>query len=128
MREQRAAESTLAWIDLAFGGTWSAQAAAGGVWTASDAEGPVAFAAFDARGLRRRRLAAWQADPSVATLGPFGVVERARGLGIGAVLLAAALFSLRERGYRRAVLTAADDHELNAYLERNANARVVERF
>jgi phosphoribosylglycinamide formyltransferase-1 len=103
------------------------QAAAGGVWIASDAEGPVAFVAFDARGLRSRWLRAWQVDPSVAVLGPFGVVERARGLGIGAALLRAALFSLRERGYRRALLTVADDPELIAYLQRNANAKVVER-
>jgi phosphoribosylglycinamide formyltransferase-1 len=42
--------------------------------------------------------------------------------------LAAALFSLRERGYRRALLTVADDPKLLAYLERSANAKVVERF
>jgi phosphoribosylglycinamide formyltransferase-1 len=128
VREHRTPEAILAWIDLAFGGTWSAHAAAGGVWTASDAEGPVAFAAFDARGLRFPWLRAWQADRGVGILGPFGVVERARGLGIGAVLLAAALFSLRERGYRRALLTVADDPALIAYLERSTNARVVERF
>jgi phosphoribosylglycinamide formyltransferase-1 len=127
-REHRTPEPILAWIDYAFGGTWSAQAATGGVWTASDADGPVAFVAFDARGPRRRWLQPWQAEPGVAMLGPFGVVERARGLGIGAALLAAALFSLRERGYRRALLTVADDAGLIAYLERVANAKVVERF
>jgi phosphoribosylglycinamide formyltransferase-1 len=49
-------------------------------------------------------------------------------MGLGAALLAAALFSLRERGYRRALIPAVGDPGLAAYLERYANARVVERF
>ncbi len=128
LREHRTPEPVLAWIDLEFGGTWSSQAAAGGVWTASDADGPLAFVAFDARGLRRPGRSRWPADPDAGVLGPFGVTERARGLGIGAALLEAALFSLRERGYRKAVLTVGDEPWLLAYLQRTVGAEVVERF
>ncbi len=125
IREHRTPERILAWIDAEFGGTWSSEAAAGGIWIAEDASGPIAFAAYDPRGLRFHWLRTWAQRDSVGVFGPLGVVERARGTGLGAALTHAALFSLRERGYRQALIPVVGP-ELVAYYERIADARVVE--
>ncbi len=126
-REHHTPERILAWIDAEFGGTWSSEAAAGGIWIAEDSQGPVGFCAYDPRDLRFRWLRGWENEPAVGILGPLGVATRARTLGIGTVLLHAALFSLRERAYGRALLPAVAP-ELVTYYERHANARVVEEF
>ena len=125
IREHRTPERILAWIDAEFGGTWSSEAAAGGIWIAEDASGPIAFAAYDPRGLRYHWLRAWGQRDSVGLFGPLGVVERARGTGLGATLAHAAFFSLRERGYRQALIPIVGS-ELVPYYERIADARVVE--
>ncbi len=125
-REARTPERILAWIDAEFGGAWSYETAAGGVWIAERAGAPIGFAAFDARGLRYHWLHAWTLRDGVGIFGPFGVVEAARRGGLGEVLLRAALFSLRERGYRQALIPAVGEPHLVAYYERHAHARVVE--
>ncbi len=107
---------------------WSSEAAAGGLWVADDAEGPLGFAAFDPRGLAYHWLRPYREQPEVGIFGPLGVVERARGRGLGATLLRAALFSLRERGYRTALIPAVGDPRIVAFYEREARARIVERF
>lgn len=125
-REHRTPERILAWIDAEFGGTLSLDAAAGGIWIAERAGKPVGFAAFDARGLRHHWLRAWTQRDGVGICGPLGIAEAARGGGIGRVLVRAALFSLRERGYRQALLPAVDDSGFLAFYEKYAGARVVE--
>lgn len=122
----RTPENILGWIDAEFGGWWSSEVHAGGAWLADDALGRVAFAAFDARGLRFSWLRPWQQRADVGIFGPFGVIERARGSGIGRRLLAAALFSLRERGYRYALIPVVRGEPLIGFYERHANAHVTE--
>jgi phosphoribosylglycinamide formyltransferase-1 len=128
IRELRTPERLLGWIDGEFGGVWSSEAATGGLWMADDANGPLGFAAYGAHGLAYRWLRPWQAKASVGLFGPFGLMERARGTGFGATLLHAALFSLRERGYRQALIPAVGGERLVAYFERVAGARMVESF
>jgi len=127
-REHATPEAVLGWIDGAFGGTWSSEAAAGGAWLARDADGLAGFCAFDARNVRYPWLRAWRDRPEVGLFGPLGVAERARGRGLGAVLLHAALFALRERGYREALVPAVGAPGLIEFYERHASARVVETF
>jgi phosphoribosylglycinamide formyltransferase-1 len=127
LREHRTPERILAWIDAEFGGTASIDAASGGIWIAQDRHGPLAFAAYDSREPRYHWLRGWSQNPGVGSFGPFGVCERARGTGLGKTLLHAALFSLRERGYRQALFPAVST-ELVPYFERAAGARVVERI
>jgi phosphoribosylglycinamide formyltransferase-1 len=121
-------ERILSWIDAEFGGTLSSDARAGGIWIAEDAKGPLAFAAYDARGLRFPWLERWKSEDDVGIFGPFGVAERARGGEVGRTLLAAALGALRERGYARALIPAVEGERLISYFEREANAAVAERF
>ena len=126
IRDHRTPEPLLSWIDAEFGGTWSSEAAAGGIWVAEDASGRLGFAAFDPRGLAFFWLRHWRQKPGVGIFGPFGLVERARRTGLGATLLRAALFSLRERGYRQALIPLVSEGPLVAYYERETGARVVE--
>ncbi|MDQ2857536.1 MAG: GNAT family N-acetyltransferase [Candidatus Eremiobacteraeota bacterium] len=126
LREHRTPESILAWIDAEFGGTWSSEAAAGGIWIAQDDRGPIAFAAYDPRGLRFHWLRYWAQKPSVGIFGPCGVAVRARRKGLGTVLVRASLFSLLERGYRQALIPAVRTPESRAFYEAAADARVVE--
>ncbi len=127
-RFNRTPERLLSWIDAEFGGTWSSEARTGGLWLAEDASGPIAFAAFDTRGLRYPWLRRWSAEGDVGIFGPFGVVERARKGEIGRTLLRAALGALRERGYARALIPAVRGERLIAYFERETGASAVERF
>ena len=125
VREHRTPERILGWIDAQFGGTWSSEAAAGGIWIAEAAGEPIGFCAYDPRGLRFAWLRAWAQRDSVGVFGPLGVVERARGTGIGTILTHAALFSLRERGYRQALIPVVGAESVS-YYERIADARPVE--
>jgi len=126
VRDHRAPEPLLSWIDAEFGGTWSSEAAAGGVWIAEDSDERLGFAAFDPRGLGFFWLRYWRQKSGVGIFGPFGLIERARKTGLGGTLLRAALFSLRERGYRQALIPLVCDQKLVDYYEREAGARVVE--
>jgi len=127
VRDHRTPEPLLSWIDDEFGGTWSSEAAAGGVWIAADTNGRLGFAAFDPRGLGFFWLRSWRQKAGVGIFGPFGLIERARKTDLGGTLLRAAMFSLRERGYRRALIPLVPDQKLVAYYEREAGARVIER-
>ncbi len=75
--------------------------------------------------MRYHWLRAWAERDSVGVFGPLGVVERARGSGLGTVLARAALYSLRERGYRRALIPIVRP-DLVSFYERAADARLVE--
>ncbi len=130
LREHRTPERILSWIDAEFDGVWSSEAAAGGAWWAEskESEAMLGFAAFDVRGLAYHWLRNWRTKPHVGVFGPFGLLEAERGGELGRTLLRASLFSLRERGYRQALIPAVGDERLMAYYEREANARVVESF
>lgn len=128
LREHRTPERILGWIDGEFDGTWSSETALGGIWIAQSAERPVAFVAFDVRGLRYHWLQAWAQRPSVGLFGPLGVEVASRRRGIGGSLTRAALFSLRERGYRQALIAAVGPASTVAFYERQAGARAVETF
>jgi folate-dependent phosphoribosylglycinamide formyltransferase PurN/GNAT superfamily N-acetyltransferase len=127
LREHRTPERLLGWIDAEFGGVWSSIASAGGSWWAEDADGPIGFCAFDPRGLDFRWLRRWQAIEGLGVAGPLGVVASARGRGLGATLLRGALFALRERGYRQALIPAVDAAYVPFYT-RACGARVAEPF
>lgn len=126
---QRPAEDrTLAWIDEAFGGSWSSEAYAGSNVVARRAEAPAGFATFDAKGLRFAWLRGLARERDVGLFGPFGVAPEERSSGLGRHLLALALRALRERGYARALIAAVGDEGLIRYYADAADARVVERF
>ena len=96
------------------------------MWIAEDDDGPLGFAAFDTRGLEYHWLEPLARDPSVGILGPIGVAPRARGRGLGATLLRAALFALAERGYTRALIPAVAP-ALVTFFERVAGASIAGR-
>ena len=125
LREHRTPERILGWIDAEFGGTWSSEAALGGIWIFEDAAGPVAFAAFDPRGLRFHWLRSWAERGAVGIFGPIGVVERARGKGLGTILVRASMYSLRERGYRQGLIPVVRP-DIVPFYERSASATMVE--
>lgn len=127
-REHRTPENVLGWIDGHFGGTWSTEAARGGIWTATATTTGerVGFCAYDVRGLRYRWLKAWVGRASVGLVGPLGVLPEYRNQRIGAGMLRAALFSLRERGYRQALIPAVAPETIPFY-EKAAGAWFVER-
>lgn len=126
--EGTADDRVLAWIDDAFGGSWSSEAFAGTNVVAYDGEAPAGFATFDPRGLTFAWLRATAREPGVGIFGPFGVDRVHRGSGIGPPLLIAALAGLKARGYTRALVPAVGDERLRAYYASHAGARVVERF
>lgn len=121
-------ERFLAWIDHEFGGTWSGEAYAGASVVARHGDRTAGFATYDPQGLRYFWLRGSGAQPGTGVFGPFGVGRDFRGSGIGPHLLVAALASLRERGYGRALIPAVGHEKLVAYYVRNAGAAVVETF
>jgi phosphoribosylglycinamide formyltransferase 1 len=126
--ETAADDRTLAWIDDAFGGTWSSEAYAGSNVIARRAGAPVGFATFDPEGLRFAWLRGLAREHDVGIFGPFGVAREERGSKLGQLLLALALAGLRERGYARALIPAVGDERLIRYYIDVAGAQVAERF
>jgi phosphoribosylglycinamide formyltransferase-1 len=125
LREHQTPERILGWIDATFGGTWSSEAALGGIWIALEGERPLGFAAYDPRGLRFHWLQNWLGRPGLGIFGPLGVEPAARRRGIGGVLARAALFALRERGYRQALVPAVGPASVGFY-ERETGAFTAE--
>lgn len=126
--EGTAEDRVLAWIDDAFGGSWSSEAFAGENVVAYAGDAPVGFATFAPKGLRFAWLRSVAREPGVGIFGPFGVDRSHRGGAIGPALLTCALASLKLRGYSRALIPAVGDERLRAYYIAHAGARVVERF
>ena len=118
----------LAWIDEQFGGTWSSEAFAGESVIARKDGAFAGFATYDPHGLKFSWLRGAGSETGTGIFGPFGVARAHRGSGIGPQLLAAALCSLRERGYIRALIPAVGEEKLVEYYERNSGASVLERF
>lgn len=123
-----APDRVLAWIDDAFGGTWSSEANLGSNVVASRDGKPRGFATFDPHGLRFAWLRGVAAEEGTGVFGPFGVIPDERGTELGPALLAIALCELRARGYARAVICAVGAEALVAYYARHSGARIAEEF
>lgn len=118
----------LAWIDDAFGGTWSSEAFAGKSVVAKKGDRFAGFASYDARGLKFGWLRGAGAEQGTGIFGPFGVDPDFRGSPIGPHLLMAALASLPEFGYTRALIPAVGHEKLVEYYIKHSGASVIESF
>ncbi len=123
-----APDRVLAWIDDAFGGTWSSEAYLGSNVVALRDGKPVGFASFDPQGLRFAWLRGAAAEEGSGVFGPFGVIPEERGTELGPALLAIALCELRARGYTRAIICAVGAPALVAYYTRHSGAQIAEEF
>lgn len=130
----RGSDAYHAWIDQEFGGTWSSEAFAGKSVIAKSGDRYAGFATYDPRGLRFSWLRGLGAQDGVGIFGPFGVAQAFRGLRqtegdtLGPHLLVAALASLREAGYARALIPAVGHEKLVAYYIQHSGAQIAERF
>ena len=122
-----APERVLAWIDDAFGGSWSSEASVSTCVVATRDGAPAGFAAIDGRVVRFPWLNGLARESDVGIFGPFGVAPEHRGGGLGPALLAIAMNKLRSRGYARALI-AATNEQLVPYYATHAGASVAERF
>lgn len=118
----------LAWVDDVFGGTWSSEAFAGKSVLAKKGDRFAGFSTYDPRGLRFAWLRGLGAQEDVGIFGPFGVAPGFRGSPIGPHLLVAALASLREAGYKRALIPAVGHEKLVEYYVKHSGAQIAERF
>jgi phosphoribosylglycinamide formyltransferase-1 len=127
-------DAYLAWIDDEFGGTWSSEAFAGKSVVAKSGDRFAGFSTYDPQGLQFAWLRGLGMQDGVGIFGPFGVAKAFRALRqaqddtLGSHLLIAALASLRERGYERALIPAVGHEKLVAYYMRYSGAQVAERF
>jgi phosphoribosylglycinamide formyltransferase-1 len=121
-RYVRAPDVVYAWLDATFGGWWSSDVAAGSAWVATDAAGFLGVAGYDARRLRYR----WQTgkEPGTAIFGPFGFMQRAHP-ELQTALLRGAMFAIRERGYRKALIGAVSDPHQVEFYRREAGAEIA---
>lgn len=117
-----------AWIDDAFGGTWSEEVHVAEAIVAQRDGAPAGFAAFAPGGLRFAWLRGLGNEPGVGIFGPFGVDPEHRKSGIGPHLLTLALTGLREAGFDRALIPAVGEEKLVDYYTTHAGAHVAERF
>ena len=122
-------ERHLSWIDLAFDGTWSSEAANGAaIWLSKLTDRtPVGFTSYGVRGLRFYWLRAWEYREDVGILGPFGIAPEYRNPKLEANLLHAALGTMREHGYRHALIPAVTE-ALYDFFASSTAGRIVERF
>jgi phosphoribosylglycinamide formyltransferase-1 len=123
-----AQDDTLAWIDYEFGGTWSSEALAGKNIVAKSGDKFAGFVTYDPRGLKFSWLRGLGAEEGVGIFGPFGVGAEFRGSKLGPLLLKAALVSLRDAGYARALIPAVGSDKLIEYYQKHAGAKIAERF
>jgi phosphoribosylglycinamide formyltransferase-1 len=127
-RVTRGSGSFHAWIDQEFGGTWSSEAFAGKSVLATRGNRFAGFCTYDARGLKFSWLRGLGAQGSVGIFGPFGVASEYRACGLGPHLLTAALSSLRQSGYAKALIPAVGHEKLLRYYVEHSGAQVAERF
>jgi phosphoribosylglycinamide formyltransferase-1 len=110
-RFQHVPDDTAAWIDAEFGGWTSPLVAGAGVWLAStrDSGRRIAIAAYDVRAPRHARLRAYSVDRELGIVCPLCVLpEYTQDAELCETMRHAALFSLRERGYRKALIPGAE--------------------
>lgn len=122
-------ERYLSWIDLVFKGTWSSETANASAIVLSTLKdrSPAGFAAYGARGLRFYWLRAWENREDVGILGPFGIAPEHRSPKLEAALLRVALGTMREQGYRHALIPAVTE-PLYDFFVSTTGGRIVERF
>lgn len=119
-------EEERTWVARNFGGRWHEEAAAGWNWFAYDSERrPVGFATYEQRELKWWWLEGWWNNPDVGLFGPTGVQRRLRGKSLGCILTRRALASLKERGFKQALIPAVGPVK---FYERCCSARIVERL
>lgn len=121
-------DAFLAWIDDVFGGAWSSEAFAGKSVVAKRGDRFAGFASYGARGLNYSWLRGAGAQPGTGIFGPFGVDPQFRGSPIGPHLLNAAIASLQEAGFQRALIPAVGHEKLVEYYVTHSGARVIESF
>ncbi|HZZ64781.1 MAG TPA: formyltransferase family protein [Candidatus Baltobacteraceae bacterium] len=124
----RGSDAFLAWIDEEFGGAWSSEAFAGSSVIVKKDERFAGFATYGAHGMRYSWLRGLGREPHVGIFGPFGVAGTDRGSPIGPQLLIAALASLAQQGYSRALIPAVGHEKLAAYYQRHSGAYIAETF
>lgn len=121
-----ASDADARWIAASFGGTWAQEAQAGWNWFIRDAVGNSrGFATYEQRSLTYWWLDAWLEDAGVGMFGPMGVDPVLRGKGVGCVLAQRALLSLKDLGFRQALIPAVGPVD---FYERCCGARVVQRL
>jgi phosphoribosylglycinamide formyltransferase 1 len=120
-------DRTLAWIDEAFGGSWSSEAFAGSNLVARRNGSPVGFVTIEPEGLTFAWLDGVAREPGVGIIGPIGVAREERDHGLGTLMLRRALMTLRERGYARGLLPAVSKGLVPYYAD-SVNAQIAERF
>jgi phosphoribosylglycinamide formyltransferase-1 len=121
-------DAFLAWIDDEFGGTWSSEAFAGNNIIVRSGDRFAGFVTFGPRGLSFSWLRGLGSEPAVGIFGPFGVAKEFRSTPIGPNLLVAALASLAQAGYARALIPAVGHEKLVAYYQRYSGAQIAETF
>ena len=114
------------WIAANFGGNWPAEASAGQNWFSYDSGGALSgFATFEQRVHRYWWLEGWLEQADVGIFGPMGVAPYQRGRQVGTVLAQQALLSLKELGFRRALIPAVGPVE---FYQRCCGATVIQRL
>ena len=121
-------DRTLAWIDDAFGGTWSSEAYASSNVIVTREGAPVAFASFDVKSPSFAWLRGEAGRPGTGIFGPFGVDPQHRGGTVGPATMTLALYELHCKGYVRALIAAVGSERLIRYYERTTGATIAERF
>jgi hypothetical protein len=119
-------ERDIAWIRIAFGGTWHSESADGWNWLARKPDGELGgFCTYGQRSHRFWWIAHWLDQPDVGIFGPMGVDRTLRGRQIGRILARRALGSMKSLGFARAIIAAVGPV---AFYEHCCGAAVVERL
>jgi phosphoribosylglycinamide formyltransferase-1 len=127
-RVARGSDAFLAWIDEEFGGTWSSEAFAGSSVIAKRGDRFAGFASYAPEGLSFSWLRGLGRESGVGIFGPFGVAPEFRRSPVGPNLLTAALASLAEQGFARALIPAVGHEKLIAYYRQYSGAEIAETF
>ena len=124
---ERPEERYLSWIDWAFGGTWSGEAANASAILVTQAHAPAGFAAYGASGLKYYWLRAWSNREDVGILGPAGLTRPYDNDATYKALLGVALGRMRKRGYRQALVPCVTEPLLDRFVSATGG-RIVEKF
>jgi hypothetical protein len=112
------------WIRRNFAPTWAKEASYAWNWFARDGAGVVGFASYEQRHYRWWWLRSWLQQSDVGIFGPVGVNPTLRGKHIGCVLTRRALASIKQLGYKRAVIPRVGPIE---FYQRCCSARVADQ-
>jgi len=124
VNKRGADEEEQAWIRRNFTPTWAKEASYAWNWFARDSGGVVGFASYEQRHYRWWWLRAWLRQTDVGIFGPVGVNPALRGRHIGCVLTRRALASIKQLGYKRAVIPRVGPRE---FYQRCCAAQVADQ-